>query len=191
MNNQNTSGGITVNGTSGTSISGLGYLSGNSPAGLEVWIKNGSNAPTVATINAFNTPGGNSSGGYAALSANGFTLATSFTGVPISLGGFALGQVNMAGVSPAASTVTMAIAAWNGSGTSFNGSDKGGVLAFTIPTVDYTLTPAPTANDLTSSFGGFNNNDLILNNISAVPEPSTFALAGLGAAALLIFRRRK
>lgn len=27
--------------------------------------------------------------------------------------------------------------------------------------------------------------------ISAVPEPSTFALAGLGAAALLIFRRRK
>ena len=26
---------------------------------------------------------------------------------------------------------------------------------------------------------------------SAVPEPSTFALAGLGAAALLIFRRRK
>lgn len=28
-------------------------------------------------------------------------------------------------------------------------------------------------------------------NIHAVPEPSTFALAGLGAAALLIFRRRK
>lgn len=27
--------------------------------------------------------------------------------------------------------------------------------------------------------------------LSAVPEPSTFALAGLGAAALLIFRRRK
>ena len=28
-------------------------------------------------------------------------------------------------------------------------------------------------------------------NIAAVPEPSTFVLAGLGAAALLIFRRRK
>jgi hypothetical protein len=28
-------------------------------------------------------------------------------------------------------------------------------------------------------------------NLYLVPEPSTFALAGLGAAALLIFRRRK
>jgi hypothetical protein len=28
-------------------------------------------------------------------------------------------------------------------------------------------------------------------NTVPVPEPSTFALAGLGAAALLIFRRRK
>ena len=27
--------------------------------------------------------------------------------------------------------------------------------------------------------------------IQSIPEPSTFALAGLGAAALLIFRRRK
>jgi hypothetical protein len=33
---------------------------------------------------------------------------------------------------------------------------------------------------------GFN-----LNMVTPVPEPSTFALAGLGAAALLIFRRRK
>lgn len=32
---------------------------------------------------------------------------------------------------------------------------------------------------------------LVSFNIHAVPEPSTFALAGLGAAALLIFRRRK
>jgi len=30
-----------------------------------------------------------------------------------------------------------------------------------------------------------------LNYYSAIPEPSTFALAGLGAAALMIFRRRK
>ena len=28
-------------------------------------------------------------------------------------------------------------------------------------------------------------------NLYFVPEPSTFALAGLGAAALMIFRRRK
>jgi hypothetical protein len=35
---------------------------------------------------------------------------------------------------------------------------------------------------------GFNG--LVLEAV-AVPEPSTFALAGLGAAALMIFRRRK
>jgi len=41
------------------------------------------------------------------------------------------------------------------------------------------LNPAPTLNNLTSF------------NIFPVPEPTSFALAGLGAAALLIFRRRK
>ena len=33
--------------------------------------------------------------------------------------------------------------------------------------------------------------DMFVVNVGAVPEPSSFALAGLGAAALLIFRRRK
>jgi len=51
----------------------------------------------------------------------------------------------------------------------------------------------PTAGTINSPFGtaaglipGFS-----LNFIQAVPEPSTIALAGLGAAALVIFRRRK
>jgi hypothetical protein len=43
-------------------------------------------------------------------------------------------------------------------------------------------TPAP-ADFLPNALTGF--------NIGIVPEPSSFALAGLGAAALLIFRRRK
>jgi hypothetical protein len=41
----------------------------------------------------------------------------------------------------------------------------------------------PVPNFFMSNFSGF--------TIVPVPEPSTFALAGLGAAALLIFRRRK
>jgi hypothetical protein len=41
------------------------------------------------------------------------------------------------------------------------------------------------------SFPGTAFQSFNLYTIATVPEPSTFALAGLGAAALLIFRRRK
>ncbi len=197
VDNLNCAGGIVVNGTSGTSLSGFGYLSGGSPAGLEVWYLNGTSF-TLNTINQYNVGGGNPSAAYAALSANSFTLATSFANKPINLGGFSLGQLNIPGVTAAGSAITVAIAAWDGSGSSFAGGAHEGVLAFTIPTVDYTAQPPPTAKDLTTSTGqggsgpgGFNSFDLVLNAPSQVPEPSTFALAGLGAAALLIFRRRK
>lgn len=49
--------------------------------------------------------------------------------------------------------------------------------------------------DVTISAGGIDGPKDMVNfrsfNIYIVPEPSTFVLAGLGAAALLIFRRRK
>ena len=51
--------------------------------------------------------------------------------------------------------------------------------AFNVNAIGGTLIPAPTLNNLQSF------------NLYQVPEPSSFALAGLGAAALLIFRRRK
>jgi len=40
-------------------------------------------------------------------------------------------------------------------------------------------------------FGGTGLAGFVLNGVGAVPEPTSMALAGLGAAALLIFRRRK
>jgi len=51
-------------------------------------------------------------------------------------------------------------------------------------------TPASPATPL---FGGANGiqNGFNLGPVTTVPEPSSLALAGLGAAALLIFRRRK
>jgi hypothetical protein len=193
LNNQAANGGIVVQGTSnGSSLSGLDWLTGT--AGLEVWFLNSSSFNN-SLINSFNTSGGNPQSAYAALTANGFTKATTITGASLTSGGFALGQINMTGC--AVGTETIAIAAWQGSGASF-GSGKSGVLSFYMNTVDSTAQPPPTALKLNegapaspSANGGFNSFDLILNTAAATPEPSTFALAGLGAAALLIFRRRK
>ena len=56
---------------------------------------------------------------------------------------------------------------------------------FSVDTGDPTTTPAGTAGAITGA-GGFTGLTL-----TTIPEPSSFALAGLGAAALLIFRRRK
>jgi hypothetical protein len=56
---------------------------------------------------------------------------------------------------------------------------KSALFAYQIP-----ATPAdPVANFFMSNFQSF--------TVAQIPEPSTFALAGLGAAALVIFRRRK
>lgn len=55
---------------------------------------------------------------------------------------------------------------------------------FVSPTASATPTAAPNPPGPLTGLGSISLN-------SGVPEPSTFALAGLGAAALLIFRRRK
>lgn len=56
---------------------------------------------------------------------------------------------------------------------------KSGLFTYQIP-----ATPAnPFSDFIMANFQTF--------TVAAIPEPSTFALAGLGAAALVIFRRRK
>lgn len=179
LDNKNAAHGITT---------GVGDNFYNGSAGLEFWYLNGSSF-NLSSINGASS----SAAAYAALSANGFTLATSFVNTSIALGGFGLGGLNIPGVTPAGSTITLAVAAWKGSGNAF-GSGDSGVLAFYQPTVDYTASPPPLPSDLTAAMGaggatgGFNTQNLVL---VPIPEPSSFALAGLGAAALLIFRRRK
>lgn len=56
---------------------------------------------------------------------------------------------------------------------------KSVIFGYTIPT---SPTPAP-ADFIMGNFAGF--------TVSPVPEPSSFALAGMGLASLLILRRRK
>jgi hypothetical protein len=153
--------------------------------GLQVYELNTATLP--GNINSFD--GVNSTTAYQNMLADGYTLQGSFTGKTITAanaGVFSLGSLNMAGVSPAGGTVSIALVAWTGAGTSFPSSGNAGVITFVNPTSDYTATPTPTPKNLTG--WGSLGKDLIM---TPVPEPATFALAGLGAAALMIFRRRK
>ena len=83
------------------------------------------------------------------------------------------------GWTGSATTVDGAIAAWNGQTAMFGES-----AIATTTTADPTATPAGLPVNLKGTFPG-------MTLIGSVPEPSTFALAGLGAAAMLILRRRK
>jgi hypothetical protein len=151
-------------------------------AGLQVWELNG-NTFDLTKINSLNNVDA-----YTALTANGFTLQKTFTGVNVSAGSISLNQLNMPApvVGP---NVTLAFAMWTGAGSDYTSAAKSGVLAFYQPVVDFTATPAPTAKDLSASPNGFNAKDLVM--VAPVPEPGSFALLGLGAAAMMIFRRRK
>jgi hypothetical protein len=170
-----------ANSTGGLAYTTAGnYYSGT--YGLEVLYLNASAVPTSLT-------GANTD--YALLSGLGFTSAHVYANQTITsanAGVFTLGELDIAGVSTAGASVVLALAAWNNSsatwatGTAASGA-LAGVATFVNPTANYTAVPAPIPADLT----GFTT-DLVM---TTVPEPTTLALAGLGAAALLIFRRRK
>jgi hypothetical protein len=80
---------------------------------------------------------------------------------------------------------------WTGTAAGFDAAIAGGAMASVSgkagsATGNPNTVPPGTAVPLSGSFAG-----MVLQPVTTVPEPSTFALAGLGAAALLIFRRRK
>jgi hypothetical protein len=84
-------------------------------------------------------------------------------------------------VAGSTTTAFFRIEAWTGSATSYANATTRGTSPVFGNGVAAPPTPAP----------DFVNMPAIVMSGSVVPEPSTFALAGLGAAALLIFRRRK
>jgi len=80
-------------------------------------------------------------------------------------------------------TAFFKVEAWVGSATSYAAAQLAGALSGHSAPFS---SPWASLPNLTPDLTGMPS--IVL---TAVPEPSTFALAGLGAAALLIFRRRK
>jgi len=161
--------------------------------GVEVWELNAAAVPAGINI----TPAaGSGQTAYAALKTAGFKLEATLPGLTtVAPASISVAQVNMPDVSPAGSTVVVGLAAWNTAATSWanmlatqDANTRAGVLAFLQPTANYNAQPAPTPSPLNMDSAG---TDLVMTALTSIPEPGTFALAGLGAAALLIFRRRK
>jgi hypothetical protein len=100
-----------------------------------------------------------------------------------------------AGTYDAGGNLQLTVVAWSGNFADFNAAVAGGAqaIAFTgDPLSGGALSWASASGSATTPYvitkGATAFNGLVL---APIPEPSTFALAGLGAAALLIFRRRK
>lgn len=155
-------------------------------------------APTGTSLTPLGTLG---AGGFSTsfstlagfLAANPGWAAYTTTGISPVAGRFGGGVVTVNGIA-AGANIEYIVIGWQGAtgstldsalalGSSFIGQSA---LVTGVATGNPTTIPAGTPSLMNASFGG-----LTLAPLSSVPEPSTFALAGLGAAALMIFRRRK
>lgn len=114
--------------------------------------------------------------------------AAANVGVPLG-GRFSGGTRTAQELTPSGAVAQFVVIGWAGGTTAFadyaaafNGGGFVGVSApFLVDTGDPTTVPAGTAGAMTA-FTGL--------TLVPVPEPTSFALAGLAGAALLIFRRR-
>jgi len=113
------------------------------------------------------------------------TLRASTTGTPGVWNQQALATLD--GVPFGAGTVSMQVKCWDVlSGATYDICYAAGKVCG--KSAVFTYTAPGSSSDPVSSFYMVNFRGF---TIDSVPEPGTFALAGLGAAAMLIFRRRK
>lgn len=163
----------------GSPISKFGNTASETPAGTQTY------------AGAFLTGSGFSAELWAANGAG--NLEAALSAVPGSIVSFRTGgtlggtpaplALSVPGI-PAAGTGTFQVRAWNNAGgtiTTWNDAlVRGKSELFTVAGLGDGILTLPANMENFRSF-----------NIYTVPEPSTFVLAGLGAASLLIFRRRK
>jgi hypothetical protein len=88
--------------------------------------------------------------------------------------------------STAGSTIQALAVAWSSAFATPQAAAAGGSFLGYSPLLQYATAP-----DGSSSAPSFAAAGMPAFGVNPVPEPATFALAGLGAAAMLIFRRRK
>jgi hypothetical protein len=123
---------------------------------------------------------GNIDAALALGSGTGSTVAVQSTAFG-NAGEFAAANAFNAG-GAAGDTLTVEIVAYLTSAGSYANStlNRGHSAAFTMTDAAINILPKPLVGDFMSGF-----------SVSPVPEPSIFALAGMGAAALMAFRRKK
>jgi hypothetical protein len=130
---------------------------------------------------------------YGGTDANNLQLIHSFSGSEAQFSGFSgagkWGDPNGAAWaipgSTGAGTAFMKIEAWTGAFTTYSAALAGGAAAGVSSVFQNPMKALPDAPPTLTGMPA------VVMAVNVVPEPSTFALAGLGAAALLIFRRRK
>jgi hypothetical protein len=190
-----------------TSITGFDVypvnVSGTSFTGLKINIFVWGNVNTSGTVNSTTPAFGNLLGSYSFTSAGTFTT------------GFYFPFENAPGVTPGITLATPLAVPGTQIGITFNyqGTTDGvnyssfqnltSIISSDAPTTGSEVfagyyrnagTPTETDGNFTSSLrslGGLGNFQSLAVRIYTVPEPSSFALAGLGAAGFLVLRRRK
>jgi PEP-CTERM motif len=151
------------------------------PYGVEIWAKSGAIGDN---INSFNGQPGGAVSAYANLAADRYVLGGTFANKNMSVGTIAnVGTARFTNINPGPNAV--AVVAWNSSAPSFSAAVAGGAKAgvYTFINGFYIGLPPPTTLG-----DGWGSTDLVM---TTVPEPGTWALAGLCAAALLIMSRKK
>ncbi len=114
------------------------------------------------------------------------TAPVNASGLQIGGIGYLTGQTFTVAGTAGGQIYTVYAVSWNSLyATPEEAAAAGSAVGWSNP-FQYSAGNGPTSTPL-----NFNGSGMLAFGVTPVPEPATFALAGLGAAAMLIFRRRK